>query len=210
MARSYLPIQQPRPPRSSGTVTGGDYSTNYSGTSGSGYQSGPAAVAPSYDRATNSFVYVEAESVDGQQLLEGQLSGGAAYAPGSSTTLALDDLNVDYVRVEGHGGVQQPVDSNFNQQDVRASQEILPGTTMETNFGTAPKAIKEAAPPPEIAAPAQPAAPASRPPANARPNLRRRRNSGGLRVGGRDASSVADFSLGGLPDINPLSIRSQR
>ena len=140
-------------------LTPSEYLAQLEQQRGAGVQRGLDAVAPVFDPVSGDWYYVRAESIDGKQWLDNSLDGGSAYAPGSPVTNALNDMNVEHVPALGANGPQ--ADGTWlNQQEVREQQQVIPGTTMETNFprpgsspGVAEPPRPEAPPAPEQPAP---------------------------------------------------------
>src|SRR5690606_39072216 len=96
-----------------------------------------------------------------------------------------NDMNVEHVPVLGANGPQ--ADGTWpNHQEVREQQQVIPGTTMETNFprpGSSPGVVE---PPPRPEAPPAPEQPAPRyaMPGTTAPKLDASPNTGGQRATG--------------------------
>lgn len=207
----YLAQQEAQ--RGAGTVSGGTSSTpgqvgqQTPGTGGR-TQQGLDAVAPVFDPVSGDWYYVRAESIDGQQQLENSLNnGGSAYAPGAPVANALNDMNVEHVPVLGANGPQAD-GTGLNQQQVREQQQVLPGTTMETNFprpGSSPGIVN---PPPRPDAPPAPEQPRPRyvTPGTTAPKLDASPNTGGQRAAGLVTGSRSSLDVFISPDSPGASI----
>lgn len=206
---SYFPGSQSKKPGSSSSSSKkpGSSSSSYKtpslvgGSPGSSSNKGLASVGVGYDPLGGGFYYVRAESIDGQELLDYQRSSSAAPAPYVNSLIAMDVPHVPVVRPS----VQQGL---MTQDEIRAQQQVIPGTMMEHWHGTTPNGPVTGASNIERRQDAPAPAPAPTRPAPGSPTLRIRRSRAGAGNAAFAAGSRNALDLGGF-DPNPLSIRPQ-
>lgn len=189
-----------------GAVRGASYADDPESYSGdqSRFQQGLTPVAPAWDPISGDWYYVRAESIDGQAALQDPFA--VANRPGTPLPTQLDYAGVEHVPVLGANGPQ--ADGTWlNQQQVREQQQVLSGTTMETNFprpGSTPGIVE----PPEREAPPAPAAP--RPqyatPSTGTPKLDASPNTGGQRATGLVAGQRGGLDVFLSPDSPGASV----
>lgn len=188
------------PPTPAGVTTG---TSGYS-TDNPNIGRGLDAVAATWDPISGDWYYVRAESINGQAALQDPFA--TANRPGTPVPTQLDAGGVAYVPVLGANGPQ--ADGTWlNQQQVREQQQVLSGTTMETNFprpGSTPGIVE----PPEREAPPAPAAP--RPqyatPSTGTPKLDASPNTGGQRATGLVAGQRGGLDVFLSPDSPGASV----
>lgn len=171
--------------------------------SGAGVQRGLDPVAPLWDSATGDWYYVRAESVTPEAILAGQA--------GQSVKPQLDAAGIAAVPIQAMTTPTIPTQlggpSYATQQQTRADQQIIPGTTLERDFADGPRGTIT---PPDLPAPDAPAAPAaaalpSVKPARAPRAAFKRRNASGQATSGFNAGSRGRLDFGGF-DSNPSSL----